>query len=51
VRALNVREVGRILRALGERIGKSEYSGHSLRVGMAVDLVADNIELGAKVCR
>jgi site-specific recombinase XerD len=47
VRALNVREVGRILRALGERIGKREYSGHSLRVGMAVDLVADNIELGA----
>jgi integrase len=46
-RPLNVREVGRILKALAERIGKSGYSGHSLRVGMAVHLVADNVELGA----
>jgi hypothetical protein len=46
-RPLNVREVGRILKALGHRIGKRGYSGHSLRVGMAVDLVADNMELGS----
>jgi integrase len=46
-RPLNVREVGRILKALGERIGKCDYSAHSLRVGMAIDLVADDAELGS----
>lgn len=38
-RPLNVREVGRILKAFGERIGKAGLSGHSGRVGMCQDLV------------
>jgi hypothetical protein len=45
--AESVRQVGSILKALGERIGKGDFSGHSLRVGMAMGLVADNAELGA----
>jgi integrase len=44
--ALTVRDVGRILRSLGERVG-AQLSGHSLRVGMAQDLVSANFETNA----
>jgi integrase len=46
--ALTVRDVGRILkaRAQGARLSHAEgISGHSLRVGMAVDLVAADLDL------
>lgn len=47
-RALSVRDVGRILKALGGRAKldpmlAARLSGHSLRVGMAIDLVAASV--------
>jgi integrase len=46
--ALGVRDVSQVLRGLARRsrLGTA-FSSHSLRVGMAQDLTADNLELGA----
>lgn len=47
-RVLTTRDVGRILKSLAARGGVSgDVSGHSLRVGMTVDLVAANAEIAA----
>jgi integrase len=44
-RALNEREVSRVLKGLAKRAQlKESFSAHSLRVGMAQDLAAANVE-------
>jgi integrase/recombinase XerD len=44
-RALNVREVSRVLKGLARRARlEPSFSAHSLRVGMAQDLTAANVE-------
>jgi site-specific recombinase XerC len=47
-RALGVRDVSQVLRGLARRswLGAA-FSSHSLRVGMAQDLLADNADLGS----
>lgn len=47
-RALTARDVSRILKSMADRGGVSgAVSGHSLRVGMAVDLVGANTDLAS----
>jgi integrase/recombinase XerD len=47
-RALNVRDVSQVLKGLARRSRLDiHFSAHSLRVGMAQDLTADNLEIGA----
>jgi integrase len=47
-RALNVRDVGRLLQDLAKRARlDADFSSHSLRVGMAQDLTAENVEAAA----
>jgi site-specific recombinase XerD len=46
-RPLNVREVGRILKSVGARIGKPDLSGHSARVGMCEELVQSGAGVAA----
>jgi integrase len=49
-KALDVRDVGRILKGLARRVSQMDVSGissHSLRVGTAVDCVTANIDVAA----
>jgi integrase len=47
-KVLTRHDVGRILKALASRaLIETRFSAHSLRVGMAQDLVASNVETGA----
>jgi site-specific recombinase XerD len=45
--AIDVRDIGRVLKLLGRRIGNEKFSAHSLRVGMAQDLTAANVSTAA----
>lgn len=51
VKPISTRDVSRVLASLGKRIrrdpGARDFSGHSLRVGLAQDLMAENIETAA----